>query len=234
MSNTINKQLYSIIIFLSICFLGISGCERKQPKTDFLIRIGSNIVTDIDFEQLFEIAKTGYPQSASMNNELKKEIRLQVLDQLIEKMVIQERAKELNIEITDAELEKAISKVKEDYPEGEFEKTLLESSISYTSWKKEFKDRLLMEKVVEKDITDKIKIKPEDVAEYYQKEFKKQDGATGLNPSKDIYETILTNLRRKKTEEAYEQWMKELKSKYPIEINTEKWNKMSELNKDKE
>jgi hypothetical protein len=225
-SDPVRYGIYCFFV-IPVCLLIGSGCDHSKSKNDYLIRIGSNILTELDFQQAFEIAKTSYPKSASDNPDIIKELRMQVLEQLIETLVIQERAKEMQIDIPEADLEKAISRIRDDYPEGEFEKTLLESSITFDSWKKAFKSRLLLELVVEKDITRKIRIRPEDVAEYYEKEFKKKDKLSVRDQSKDFYETILVNLKRKMTEDAYEQWMMDLKSKYPIDINREIWHKLS-------
>jgi hypothetical protein len=43
----------------------------------------------------------------------------------------------------------------------------------------------------------------------------------------DINEMIIKHLRQQKTEEAYKIWIKELKRRYPIEINSIQWEKIS-------
>ena len=42
----------------------------------------------------------------------------------------------------------------------------------------------------------------------------------------DLNEIIIRNLRRKKLEEAYASWIKELKKKYLLDINRVQWEKI--------
>ena len=43
----------------------------------------------------------------------------------------------------------------------------------------------------------------------------------------DINEMMIKHLRQEKTEEAYKKWIKELKQRYTIEINSVQWEKIS-------
>ena len=85
-----------------------------------------------------------------------------------------------------------------------------------------------MEKVIEKELENRITITPEDISEYYQKNFQGEKGESGSSPaSGDINEIIVNQLRREKAEEGYKAWIEKLKAKYEIEINREQWKKIS-------
>ena len=74
----------------------------------------------------------------------------------------------------------------------------------------------------------KIVITPEDIAVYYEENFKGKQQASELNEdSGDINEAIIKILRRKKLEEAYSLWINDLKSNYKIEINNTQLEKIS-------
>lgn len=86
-----------------------------------------------------------------------------------------------------------------------------------------------MEKVVESELKDQIVINPEDIANYYNKNFKTQEPDSDQAANiKDINEMIIKHLRREKTEEAYKKWIKKLKQQYSIEVNSSQWEKISE------
>ena len=143
-------------------------------------------------------------------------------------MILLERAHEIGISVTDIELEKAVAAIKSDYPSGEFEKTLLEFAVSYETWESRLKTRLIMEKVIEKELENRITITPEDIAAYYKKNFQGKKGESESTPaSGDINEIIVKQLRREKAEDSYKTWIEELKAKYEIEINSEQWEKIS-------
>ena len=143
-------------------------------------------------------------------------------------MVILERAQELEISVSDDELQKAVSEIKSDYPEGEFEQTLIESAVSYDSWRGQLKTRLTIEKVIDAELKNRITISAEDIAQHYKKNYQDQ----GIEPdsaqsSQDINEAIVMQLRREKAEQAYNAWVEDLKAKYVIEINSEQWDEIT-------
>lgn len=227
-------------VVFSICLaFFFAGCGQfeSDPSKEYLIRVEESVVTVDDFKRALEIAKTAYEYNAIAGNgesetgedtAMKKArfrmVKIRVLSEMTERLVLHQRAKELGIRVAEAELEKEISKVKSSFPEGEFEKTLLESAITFPLWKEQLKDRMLMEKVIAADIRDKIEITPEELAVYYKNNFKNDS-------SKDrekADEMMIRRLRRKKVEETYGSWLENLKKKYKIEINREQWENISE------
>jgi hypothetical protein len=145
-------------------------------------------------------------------------------------LIILERATELGLSVSDEELEKAVADIKKDYPEDSFEKTLLEYAVSYETWQDRLRKRLLMEKVIQQELEDQIVITSEDIAKYYEENFraKAPDADSELN-TEDINKMIIEQLRRAKLEHAYQIWINKLKQKYPIEINTVQWERISGL-----
>ena len=186
-------------------------------------------MTVFDFNKAFEMAKTAYPHNVMQNPVALRESRLRLLNQLTEQMLIIERAQELGIEASELEVKKAISDIKKDYPEDVFEQTLLEYAVPYDVWEEGLKKRLLIEKVVTAELSDKINITPEEISKYYAGYYK-GDGLTSdlEDRSKNIDEIIITNLRRKKLEEAYKAWIKKLQKKYTIEVNKGQLEKIND------
>ena len=212
---------------ISFLFL-FSGCGEKGSGlgNEVLIRVGDRVVTVLDFNEAFEISKIAFDSTSEQADDL-REAQLRLLNELILEVILLERADEIGISVTDSELEKAVAAIKSDYPTGEFEETLLEFAVSYDTWESRLKTRLTMEKVIEKELENRITITPEDIAEYYKKNFQgKKDESDSTPAAGDINEIIVKQLRREKAEESYKTWIEELKAKYEIEINNEQWEKM--------
>jgi len=189
--------------------------------------VGDQILTALDYSKALEIAKTAYPHNAVQNYDLSKSIRLRLLNQLIEEMVIIKKASELGIKISDEEMNKTIEEIKCDYPEGEFKQAFLENAISFESWQKRLKIRLLIEKVIETELQNKISITSEDISKYYQTNYNDNILEPHLHSDlKDIDESIVKNIRRKKAEELYKDWIEDLQKEYTVEINKKLWNKI--------
>jgi hypothetical protein len=214
-------------IFLLLLFV---GCEQKDTDLgkEVLIRVGDRNMTVLEFNNAFEIAKIAYDDDIRQQPEDLRNAQIRLLNELTVEMILLEEAQKLGISVTDPELEKAVSDIKSDYPEGEFEKTLLEFAVSYDSWKSRLKNRLIMDKVIDEELTSRITITPEDISEYYQKHYQGREAASETGQiSEDINEAIVKQLRRQKAEENYHSWLEALKAKYVVEINSELWEKIT-------
>jgi len=217
-----------LIGFLSIIYT-LAGCADSESKDgdEYFIRVGDSVITVLDFNRAFEIAKASYSHNEMQQPAALREAQLRFVKQMTEKMILLERAKDIGIKITDAEVKKAIEDIKQDYPENVFDQILLEYAVPYQSWEKGLETRLLMEKVIAKELGDQIVVTPDDVSKYYEAHHKNDNLTPDMKEvSKDINEIIIKNLRRKKIEEAYKPWIKKLQKEYIIEINKTQWKKI--------
>jgi hypothetical protein len=141
-----------------------------------------------------------------------------------------QRAREVGIAVEAGELEAAVKEIKSDYPKGEFENTLLEFAVSYDTWRNRLKDRMVIEKLIDRELKESVDLSSEEIADYYRKNYQTlgADGENTRGSEEDINETIIANLRRNKAEKAYDQWIKSLKDRYPVEVNQRMWQKVLE------
>ncbi|ABW67510.1 SurA N-terminal domain-containing protein [Desulfosudis oleivorans] len=204
--------------FLALCF---GGCDStgKTQRQSFLLRIDEMVVTRTDFYNALEIAKTAYPFEALQNPEVMAKVKARLLKQLTEELILARRAQDLGIAVSDAELEKAVAHITEDYPEGVFEQTLLENAIPFDVWKARLKAGMLMEKVIERELMEKMVITPEEASAYYREHHQEEQEAEG-----DV--ALLKRLRREKAQKAYVDWMKALQQQYHIELNQDLWKEI--------
>ena len=85
-----------------------------------------------------------------------------------------------------------------------------------------------MQKVVDNELKSQIIITPEDIASFYERNYQATDtDVESIKETKDINENIIKHMRQEKTEQAYKIWIKELKQKYSIEINSAHWERLS-------
>jgi parvulin-like peptidyl-prolyl isomerase len=225
------RSFYLIRLIWPIFFVFLSiGCGEKDSGLgkEALIRVEDRVVTVLDFNEAFEISKMAFDSSVGEQSEDLQKAQLRLLNEMIIEMILLEKAQEIGITITDAELDAAVGAIKNDYPAGEFEETLLEFAVSYDTWTKRLKARLIIDKVIEKELENRITITPEDISDYFQRNYLGKTGESSPNPaSGDINQIIVKQLRRQKAEEGYKAWIEELKAKYKIEINGEQWKKIS-------
>ena len=223
---------YSIKFVSFICFLwvgytlvGCSDVEHKQ-KDEYFIKVGNRTITVADFNKAFEIAKNAYPHNSIQQPDVIREARLRLVQQMTEEMILLQRAEELGVTIKDSEVEKNLEELKRDYPDNVFQEILLEYAIPYRSWREGLKTRLLMEKVIAKELGDHIEITHDDISKYYEEHFKDDDTSSVVKEvPEDINNIIKKILRKEKMEKTYAPWIEKLKNNYVVEINKKELEK---------
>lgn len=150
---------------LLLCMIyGCDGNVSRDLEEKVLIRAGGSVVTVRAFQEAFESSITA-PSRLYRDPDALRNQKYRVLDRLSEEIVILERARELNLRVSDEETTRVINDIKKDYPDDTFEKTLMENGISFRTWEKALKRRLLMEKVIRRDLSEEAFRTPLTMAE---------------------------------------------------------------------
>ncbi len=237
MKTRYNIQIISAIFMAKLILFGflLTGCHNKgtDVKDSYLFKIGNRTVSVFEFNKALEIAKIAYPHNVIQDSETYSTIRLQLLNQMIEEVIFLAEAENLNIVVSDDDVKKAVEDIKSDYPDDEFDRTILENAVSYDTWEQRMKMRLIMETLVKTQLEDQIIITKEDVLKYYKENNPDRPLADESRDQRDsVNEMIVKRLKRQKAQEAYTPWIKDLKDRYrdKIKINEEKWKEIMESN----
>lgn len=214
-------------IFVLLVFWGCGSSDPERAE-DYLIRLGKLEVSRQEFLQAFELVKTAYPGSVDADSPELQQARLKLLDEMTIDLILRQRARERGIAVSPAELEAAVDGVKADYPPGVFEQTLVEAALPFHAWKQRLHSRLLMEKLVDIELRPHVRISAEDIAAYYKRNYGgKAAAAESEQKFEHLKETLVADLRRAKTEEAFHAWIDGLRSKYPVEVNAALWARIT-------
>jgi len=213
------------ILWVGVTLVGCSDVDHKQ-KDEYVIKVGNKTISVADFNKAFEIAKNTYPQNSIEQPEVIREVRWRLVQQMTEEMILLQRAEELGVTVKDSEVEKTLEEFKKDYPDNVFQEMLLEYAIPYRSWREGLKTRLLMQKVIAKELGDKIEITNDDISTYYEEHFKDDDTSSDVKEVPEDINNIIKNiLRKEKMEKAYASWIEKLKNNYAVEINKKELEK---------
>lgn len=215
---------------VGVILIGLYACFGGSQDDDYLIRVDSDIITVAEFKHHVEAtSEEAFPAGQNINPQSMNELRIRVLNQLTDELIIMQRGKQLGIHVTDQELEASIAAVKADYPDDMFEKTLLENAVSFKSWKKKMAIRLLVDKVIAKELVDKVEITSNDVADYFKKHY--SEGVPQGMDVDNVNKRIVQHLRQQKAEEIYQGWIESLRNNFPVEVNQQRWNRLVDVNK---
>jgi hypothetical protein len=205
----------------------LCSCSKKSKDDDYLIRVGQSVVTVAEFKRVVEaVSEEAFPGEEAISPAAMNDLRLRVLNQLTEELIITQHARQLGIHVTDEELEASITNVKADYPDDTFEKTLLENAVSFQSWKQKMATRLLIDKVIDKELVDRVEITSQDISKYFQAHF--PDGVPDGEDADQINKRIVQHLRQQKAEKMYQAWIENLRKVFPVDVHQQRWNRLME------
>jgi hypothetical protein len=207
--------------------VGLSACGSKSVDEDYFLRVGDSIITVLEFKHAVAAAgEEAFPGEQQIPPAAKNDLRMRVLNQLTEELLISEYARSVGLQVTDEELDQAVAGIKADYPDNTFEETLLENAVSFQGWRQKLGRRLLVEKVIAKELVDQVAITSEDVAAYYQAHYPQSPSED--ESSEQINMKIVHHLRQQKAEEKYQGWIEDLRKTHPVVINQKQWDRLTE------
>ena len=224
------KVATAAAVTLLALFMGFifPACQsRKGDEDAFLFKIGDTGVSIAEFRRALEQEQ---PNALSDQGDGDVEAVLTFLNQMIEERLLMARAVELEMVVDEATLAAAVEAIKADYPDDTFEETLLENAVSFNQWREQLRRRLLLEKVVNQELSQQVEITPEDVAAYYADTYAKRTEKDNPAPltAESINAAIVTHLRRTKAQERYPAWILSLQDRYGLVVDWERWHQLTD------
>ena len=222
----IKKRGFLLVMMLfMLCCPGCGEPEKEKPVV-FLIKTPLVSLSEPDFLDELDLKKAAYPYSLDKDPAEYNEMVIQLVNMLSEEMLLLSAAADLGVTVTEMEVNAAEEEFKKDYPENSFDEMLLKNAIPYALWKKRLNKNLIIDKLIDQEIRNKIEITSEELVEFYSK-YNMEETRDPKKKNKESQKIIDENelvsvLRMQKTENVYGAWLKELELKYPVEINKER------------
>jgi MinD-like ATPase involved in chromosome partitioning or flagellar assembly len=199
--------------------LGI-GCDPvpKTAASEYIIKAGPVIVTQIQFLEELDLKLTAYPYDIKNTPDHYNEVVVDLVATLSEETLLLAFARKKGITVTRQEVDAAKADVTASYPDDSFEQMLLENAIPLMVWEKKLQKSLQIEKLVQQELVDKIQLGPEDVKVFFEKHKAGAAAVPGKTGFADETE-LVAQLRREKSEMLYPEWVQSLKQDISVDIN---------------
>lgn len=159
-----SKKAFLVCVTLMLAGLAAS-CALKAPGNDVAATVDGEKIYRADVERYFQNQTSGSNQPLS--DEQATGLRLSILENLIENQILMHRAGKLGLLATDEEVDRRLKEIRSPYTDQEFTQRLQERKLSLDDIKREIRRSLTAEKVVNKEITSKVNITDQDIADYY-------------------------------------------------------------------
>jgi peptidyl-prolyl cis-trans isomerase SurA len=144
----------------------VSSCNRQaQHSPDVWAVVNGKEIRKDEVEKYYRTRINPEGQAPSQEEALS--LKLNVLDELINNEILIERAKKLNLEASDGEVEDKFTELKSPFTEDEFQRQLKERGVSVDDLKRDLRRQLSIQKLLNREVVAKILITDQDVAEFY-------------------------------------------------------------------
>jgi peptidyl-prolyl cis-trans isomerase C len=164
--NTLLLIVSSIILLLLAAGCGLR--DKLSEEDEVLATVNGAPITLSEYKAALDKLKSQLPNEDSLDPEGIKTLKMNLLNQLIEKKLLVTEAGKLGITVSEAEMNEQINKIVGEYPDSDtFNSRMKEENIDIPSWKKEIEYQIMLDKLVKAVAGSGITVAPEEVSKYY-------------------------------------------------------------------
>ena len=162
------STLHRLVIILLLCLSTAASSEM----IDYIVAtVNGEVITYNQYRhRVFEVEEA-YKEVYS-GEELKKQLknrRKSILDDLIEERLLLEEAKRENIEVDKIEIEKMLNIAKSKFKSlDDFHRVLRNEGLTLETLEKEYKQRLMIKKIIQFKVNSSVRIEDYEISQYYQ------------------------------------------------------------------
>jgi hypothetical protein len=153
------------ILLLIVMLSSLAACDGNgkpsPPPVPAVAIVNGQSIDFKEFEKALgeetALAKREVPLKREETENLKEE----VLDNMIRERIMIQRARDLFLSIGEAELDARMEEIRKDYSD-QFDKLFSEGGISLPEWREALRKRMLLEKLIARDVNAKIRVVDEE------------------------------------------------------------------------
>jgi peptidyl-prolyl cis-trans isomerase SurA len=157
--------LFPAALFLTALF-SLAACkDTTAPAVDVWAVVNGKEIKRDEVDKYYRTRISPEGQEPSQEEALS--LKLNVIDELINNEILLERAKKLNLEASDGEVEDKFTEFKSPYTEEEFQRQLKERGVTVEDLKNTVRRELSIQKLINREVVSKVAISDQDIAEFY-------------------------------------------------------------------
>ncbi len=159
------KSIYTVVALTALLMTASCGSESKASG-DIVARVNGKEITMAELEKQFQM-RTSADQAPSQ--EEMQNLKLQLLNQIINDHILLEMASQTGLTATDAEVDVKLNELKTQGTEEQFQQMLKQQKMSLDDLKAEYRKQITLDKLVNKEITSKISVSESEIKAFYEK-----------------------------------------------------------------
>lgn len=157
-----------LLVLLTGSSLLFAGCSSNATVSDDIVaRVNGKEITAADLEKAYQGKINGAPQIPTP--EEAQALKFQLLTQMINDEILLQMASSSGLTATDAEVETKYTDLKSQYTEEKFQEMLKQQKMTADDIKAEMRKGLTVEKLITKEITQRINVSDAEIKDLYEK-----------------------------------------------------------------
>ena len=145
-------------------FSPLAGCHRP-PSAGVVATVNGKEISRAELERNYQITLGDNPQKPSPQEADIR--RLNVLHQMIQDEILQQRAAKLNLTASDEDVNAKLTEIKAPYTQDQFFSLLKQRNLTLDDFKRDIRRQLTETKLINKEIESKINITDAQISAFY-------------------------------------------------------------------
>ena len=152
-----------------VLWLLLAGCwqQKPSPMTATVALVNDEPITVQELQTALSETEDKGSQTIEATPEEKEELARRLLEQLIERKMLLQEARRLQIKLTEGEMQDRLSEIREGMEEEAFLRYLSEQKLTKETWEASAREMLLIEKLLNQLVGDQISLPEEELLQYY-------------------------------------------------------------------
>src|ERR1041384_1812568 len=166
MEHPVMKPLILSALLAGLLMTASCGSD-SSASANVVARVNGKDITTAQLEKQIQVRLNGSEQPPSPEEQ--QDLKLQVLNQMINDQILLEQAGAATLNATDAEVDVKFNEFKSQYTEEKFQELLKAQKMTVDDIRNELRKSITIDKLVNKEITSKISVTDADIKAFYEK-----------------------------------------------------------------
>jgi len=165
----VNKTntLFLLLVAGALCMITACGKDEYFNRKHIAVVNGEKIYAD-EFEQRLNAQKGPLsPQSFANSRNRQELLEEEILDSMITEKIVLQRAGQLNLSVSNTELERKLLDIRKDFDDKFFD-LLASQKVRYEDWREELRKEMLFDKLIAVDVNASIHVSEGEAEDYFQ------------------------------------------------------------------
>lgn len=160
------RPRFGALALAALAVVALAGCHRK-PAGDVVATVNGHPILRADLDKAYNDQLGDNPQQKP-SEEQAGSLRLQLLGELINYQIVEQRAAKMNLTATPDEVDAKLAEMKAPYTEDQFNQRLAEHHTTVEGVKRDLRRSITYNKLINKEINTRITVSDVDIATYFE------------------------------------------------------------------